>query len=432
MANSNDADGDRGANLVVRDERNRDRPWRLVAWRHAKDIIFNRKRRNRPQQKMRSRLTTRTVVDRCLTAWAPIGAITIPIGLGILLASPAGVSAVAALMAAAKDDDAIRMLAIFCAINTAATISSSMYLIARHWTMGNLMEDQLRRLTSLTATVEHFDSDMEALLEQRKMATGRKKSNSPATFRNLHSYLGCNPRLWKEVDIVPVGNGRYRLVANPDFLNNWIERFTDPDLKQPELILFVNRENPAITEATGRTLLRFAKLLDVAKASGKAVDLSKIRIHLVESTDIQRSFFLVTRRVANRVVEVVLQYSRSIDEHSTGAVTDVETVEEIFDEREKEKFKWAISRYLRESRATTPQAIVSVFRDVLHADSFEPLAAQDWRERVEAIFLGLTVGDDDGITINGSEFQIRSDLYPWEERAQRKSEGTRRRSASRK
>jgi hypothetical protein len=334
-------------------------------------------------------------------------------------------------MAAAKDDDAVRMLAIFCAINSAATISSSMYLIARHWAMGNFMQDQLSRLTSLTATVEHLDTDMEALLEQRKMAAGRKKPNSPATFRNLLSYLGCNPRLWKEVDIVPAGNGRYRLVPNPDFLRNWIERFADPDLKRPELILFVNRENPAITEATGRTLLRCAKLLDVIRASGKAVDLGKIRIHLVESADIQRSFFVVTRRVANRIVEVVLQYSRSIDERSTGAVTDVEAVEEIFDEREKEKFKWAVSRYLRESRATTPQAILSVFRDVLHADSFEPLTAQEWRERVEVLFLGLTAGDDDGITVSGSEFQIRSDLYPWEERAKRKSESAKRR-ASRK
>jgi hypothetical protein len=356
------------------------------------------------------------VIDRCLTSSAPIGAIAVPVSLGVYLATPSGFGALSALMAAGDENNPLRILSIFVALNTVMTVSLSTFMIGRQWAVGNGLRELERKVSLVTAAIEQVDSSMEAVLEERKLAGGRKKANVPSTFRHFVEYAAVNPRLMRELSIISAGGGQWRLVPDNGFIEVWIERFANPKLERMDVVLFVNRRNPSITESTGRTLLRFAKLLQLAQTSAGDIDLTKLNIHLVEAVDVQRTFFIVRREVGKRSVELVLQYSRSIDEGSAEAATDVEVVEEIVDEREKAKFKWALEQLVQRSTLTTPHALMTVFRDMLYSETFASMTADEWKERTEVLLDGRLRDSGSFIGYSSSEFSIDNPVLPWEER----------------
>ena len=354
--------------------------------------------------------------ERSMTSWAPIGAILAPVALGAICVAPALVSGHSALGEVLRNNDSLRLLTIFTALNVATSVSGFMYMIGRHWAAGSMMQEFKKELTANALTINEVHGAVEAL-QSKDLQNGRKSRDVPNTWRGFSSYLAINARFLREIGVHVAGRGMLRLVPDQNWVDVWIERLRNPDLRSVEFVEFVDHENPAIAEATGRSLLRFVRLIDEIKRRDPAADVSKIKVYLVRSSEVQRSFFFVSRKVAGRLVEMVLQYSRSIRDQGDGAYFDIEAVERITDEAEIRRFRSAAGRYLRNSRSTTVAAIRSVFRDLLASDTFRALSPREWLERVEVIAKGNAVPDlGFGVVDSSSEFQITDDRHPWEVR----------------
>jgi hypothetical protein len=356
--------------------------------------------------------------DRWLTTWAAIGTIAVPVVLGMLLATPAGISAYFAMMRAAEQNDSLRLIAIFATLNTIATVSGLMYLIGRNWSLFSHVERLAKEIAATRSTVDHIVVNVDSLPSSPK-GSNKKRRDVPATWRSVCSYQAIHPRFMREMDFVPVGNGQFRLDVHLDWAQMWADRLMNPALQVLEIVLFISREDSILTQSSGRTLLRFAKLLDSLNASIPEGALNKIRVHLAEAAEVHHTFFIVKRNVSGRIVEMVMQYSRSVDELGSGAMIDAEYVEEVINTHEKDNLKWAAARYMAISRPVPTDAVRAVFRDILRADSFRPLKYHEWRERIEALWNGISPETQKGISVimqSSSEFRLVDHPFPWETR----------------
>jgi hypothetical protein len=389
----------------------------------AKDLLglFKRGRGHVALKRQRVDLKEqkRRTVERMLTTWAPIGAIAAPVALGGLCVLPALVSGHSTLVDVLNSNDVLKLLATFTALNVGASVSGFMYTIGRHWAAAVALEDLRKQVAAQAVTINHLCGSIEGL-QIKDRQNGRKNRDVPNTWRDFTSYLGVNARYLREVAITPAGAGALRLVPDPVWTEMWVDRVRNPDLRCLEFIAFVDRDNPVIAEAIGRSLLRFARLVDEIKQRDPGADTNKIRVYLTQSSEVQRSFFFVTRKVAGRNVDMVLQYSRSVQDNGDGILFDAEAVERITDEDEIRKFRVAAARYLGNSHSTTVAAIRSVFRDLLAKETFRPLSPAEWQERLRFIADGVSAERDFGFGFvdSGSEFQMTESRYPWEIRAE--------------
>jgi hypothetical protein len=390
----------------------------LPTWKFAKRVVLPGQRLIKPRRRPLHRwMSTPTVThDRWLNSWAVIGSVAIPVFLGALLATPAGVGAYFTVMQAVQQNDSLRLIAVFAALNTIATVSGLMYLIGRNWSLFSHVEKLTKEVTSLRSTVDHVVINTDTM--SSSLGGGvKKRRDVPATWRSVCSYLAIHPRLMKEMDFVSAGAGRLRLDVNQKWADMWTERLMNPELDSLEIVLFINRENSILTQSTGRTLLRLAKLLDFIATSTLAAPMGKVHIFLTEAAEVYRTFFIVKRNVSGRSVEVILRYSRPVDEFDNAVIVDLEHVEEVTETREKDSLRLAASRYRSVAQPVAVDAVRAVFRDILRAESFRPLKHHEWSERMEALLAGVSSEARDGfsiITSSSSEFQIVDHPFPWE------------------
>jgi hypothetical protein len=360
-----------------------------------------------------------STLERALAMSGLIGAIAAPAILGLTVAAPAVVSGMFTMPDSVINRDCLRLLASFCALNVVTCISGFTFMIGRHLAAANQIEELRKQVRSTAISVDDLHGALDAR-EIRPKQSGGKRRDVPRTWSGLSRYLAVNPRFLREVGIRAAGGGNLRLDVDPEWVEMWIDRLRNPELDKLEFVLFVDRNNPIIAEATGRTLLRFAGLIQEILRRGGNVGKTKLRIYMVESAEVQRSFFLVRRKVAGRSQDMVLQYSRSVEEGGHGAMTDIESVEPITDEEEMARFVAAAGAYLRVSRSSSVESLLAVFRDILGAEVFRSLSPANWIERIDAIYRGVPAAKIQGSRIvdnSSSEFTIQQEdegLFAWE------------------